>query len=59
MHEISKKDLVWIYDFGLKNKLKEDGINYLCTAISNDRKRFWLYGRSDRLHQAIKEYTGK
>lgn len=57
--QISKSDLVWIYDFGLKNRIKNEGINYLCTAVSNDQKRFWLFGRSPEVEQVIREYTGR
>lgn len=37
--EFSKNMLFFCYDFGLKNKLKENGIKFITTAISNDQKK--------------------
>lgn len=45
MNQVSKKDLLFVYDRILHDKLKEDGIKFLVTAISNDHRRFWLYSR--------------
>lgn len=54
--EFSKKMLFFCYDFALKNKLKENNIKFITTAISNDQRRFWLYFRTDELNKIVNNY---
>lgn len=45
MNQVSKRDLLFVYDRVLHTKLKQDGIKFLVTATSNEHKKFWLYSR--------------
>jgi hypothetical protein len=53
---MSKSDFFFCYDFGLQKKIKENGIPYITTAISNNGRRFWLFERTDTVNILIKEY---
>jgi hypothetical protein len=48
--------LFFCYDFALKNRLKENNIPFITTAISNDQRRFWLYFRDEKVNQIINNY---
>lgn len=54
--EFSKNMLFFCYDFALKNKLKQKGIKFITTAISNDQRRFWLYFRTEEVNKIINDY---
>ncbi|MDC2866531.1 hypothetical protein [Bacillus sp. BP-3] len=47
------------YDFALNNKLKNNGIPFITTAVSNDQKRFWLFWRTDEVNLIIKQYINQ
>lgn len=52
--EMTKSDLFFCYDLSLQRKLKERGIKFICTAITNDEKRFWLYFRTEEVKRVLK-----
>ncbi len=56
---MTKEDLFFCYDFSLKNKMRDKGIKYITTAISNDQRRFWLYFRTEQVTQTIKEHVNQ
>lgn len=55
----SKNILFFCYDIALQRKLKEHGVRFITTAITNDGRRFWLYFRTDEVIQIMKEYLNK
>lgn len=54
--KLSKNMLFFCYDFALQRKLKEHGVRFITTAISNNQKRFWLYFRTDEVNKIINDY---
>jgi hypothetical protein len=57
--QLSKKDLFFCYDLGLKNIMRKNNIEYITTALTNNNKRFWLYFRTNEVNELIKQYMGQ
>ncbi|WP_342045146.1 hypothetical protein [Bacillus sp. OTU530] len=55
--QLNKNMLFFCYDLALKNKLKANNISFICTAISNDGRRFWQYFRTDEVNEIIKQHV--
>ncbi|MBA2876876.1 hypothetical protein [Thermaerobacillus caldiproteolyticus] len=49
------KNYFFCYDLALKKKIDQYGIQYICTAIANSGKRFWLYERTEELQKILNE----
>ncbi|MEH7548906.1 hypothetical protein [Neobacillus vireti] len=43
---VSKKDLLFVYDVLLHKKIQRSGYELLCSAISLAERKFWLYPRT-------------
>jgi hypothetical protein len=50
-----KHKYFFCYDVEKHLKIKEQGIRYICSAISNSGKRFWLYEQDEGLHKIINQ----
>jgi hypothetical protein len=46
---IKKTDLLFVYDVQLHRKIKQQGFEYLTSAISLADRRFWLYPRTSEI----------
>ncbi len=57
--ELTKDKLFFCYDFSLQRKLKQKGIRFVCTAISNDQRRFWLYFRTPAVNEVVKQHINQ
>lgn len=55
MNEITKKDLLFVYDRNVYDKLKGANIPYLCSGLANKTyKKFWVFARSERVESILK-----
>jgi hypothetical protein len=55
--EISKKNLLFVYDVLLHRKIQRAGHELLTSAISLADRKFWLYPRSAEIEQIMKEHV--
>lgn len=54
--EFNKNMLFFCYDLALHRTLKDKGITFITSAISNKNQRFWLYWRTPEVNQTIDSY---
>ncbi|MCQ5364150.1 hypothetical protein NOW01_03910 [Anoxybacillus salavatliensis] len=50
---MNKSKYFFCYDLALKRKIDRYGIEYICTAIANSGKRFWLYEKTEMLEKIL------
>jgi hypothetical protein len=55
--EITKKDLLFVYDILLHRKLQRSQCDLLCSAISLKDRPFWLYQRNAKTQQIMDEHV--
>lgn len=55
--ELTKENLFFCYDLALQRKLKEKGIRYVFTGLTNSLKRTWIYFRTDEVNEIIKQHV--
>ncbi|MDQ1003986.1 hypothetical protein QFZ28_004386 [Neobacillus niacini] len=54
---VTKKDLLFVYDVLLHRKIQRAGHELLTSAISLADRKFWLYPRTTEIEQIMKEHV--
>lgn len=59
--EITKQNLIFVYDVLLHKKIQKAGYanSLLCAAISLADRKFWLYPRTPKIEQIMKEHVNQ
>ncbi|MEH7084791.1 hypothetical protein V7139_18920 [Neobacillus drentensis] len=55
--ELTKKNLLFVYDVLLHKKIQRAGHELLCSAISLADRRFWLYPRTTEIEHIMKHHV--
>lgn len=55
--EITKKDLLFVYDVSVHRRFQREGFTLLSCAVSLADRRFWLYQRTPETEKVMKEHT--